>query len=336
MNTDSVHFLAKRNEFASSRLNDLKKLLDERLSPILNNYDTESLCLYVTGSYGRREASESSDLDIFFIENNREANHRNITNIDITRVKAEVIRISEEMIFPAFSNDGQYLEMHSLKDILDVLGGREDDFKNYFTARVLLLLESYPVYDKDGRAYQVTLDNVIESYYRDYHDHETDFRPLFLINDILRFWKTLCLNYENKRNWKTEDEVANRKHHLNNLKLKFSRLLTCFSMVIPLAKNTPVSPEAVVELVKQKPLERLSSLIEDDPENEKARQSYEKVVDMYVWFLNEVKDPDEIRSNLGHKEYRNIVFNQGREFSKELYNLLRSSVDDEALRYITM
>ena len=100
---------------------------------------------------------------------------------------------------------------------------------------LLLLLESQPVYNEP--LYEELLERVIESYYRDYHDHERTFRPIFLINDIIRFWRTLCLNYENRRNRPPEDGREQHKFHLDNFKLKFSRLLTCFSAIILLAKN---------------------------------------------------------------------------------------------------
>jgi len=45
-----------------------------------------------------------------------------------------------------FSNDGEFLRILYLEDMLEQLGGREDDYLNYFTARMLLLLESKPLY----------------------------------------------------------------------------------------------------------------------------------------------------------------------------------------------
>jgi len=44
-----------------------------------------------------------------------------------------------------------------------------------------------------------TIDEGVKTtYYRD-ADDRPDFLPAFLINDITRFWKTLCLNYEHSR-----------------------------------------------------------------------------------------------------------------------------------------
>ena len=78
----------------------------------------------------------------------------------------------------------------------EVLGSPEDDGLNAFTARMLLLLESRPVYNAER--YRRILKAVIGFYYRDFSDHSEHFRPTFLINDILRFWRTLTLNYEHE------------------------------------------------------------------------------------------------------------------------------------------
>ena len=114
-----------------------------------------------------------------------------------TLLDADLIRAAQELRFPDFSNDGEYLEVHYIDDILNNLGGPRDDFQNHFTARLLLLLESRPLYNESF--YENVMKKIIYSYYRDYHDHEDSFSPIFLINDIIRFWRTLCLNYEHRR-----------------------------------------------------------------------------------------------------------------------------------------
>jgi hypothetical protein len=79
-------------------------------------------------------------LDLFFVSDGDDAVDRTAKIL----IDAELIRMASGMGFPPFSNDAQYLEIHSLNEMLDELGGAEDDFKNFFTARMLLLLESRP------------------------------------------------------------------------------------------------------------------------------------------------------------------------------------------------
>jgi hypothetical protein len=91
------------------------------------------------------------------------------------------------MGFPAFSGDGRYLEVQYVHEMERVLGSPRDDSLNAFTARMLLLLESQPLY-ADG-IYGRLLTRIIGFYYRDFSDRAKDFLPVFLINDILRFWR---------------------------------------------------------------------------------------------------------------------------------------------------
>ena len=127
-------------EYSKTRLhiiaNEVKKI------PELQN---NSLCIYTTGSYGRLEASENSDMDLFFIDTDENSP---TSNIDKTLINAQVINICRAMKLPEFSKDGGYLTIHNINDIVKELGSPADDYKNYFTARMLLLLESKPIYNE--------------------------------------------------------------------------------------------------------------------------------------------------------------------------------------------
>lgn len=316
---------ADRARYSKERLADLTK----RVSKISGLKDFSKLSIYVTGSYGRHEASSHSDLDLFFIHNDLKANSR-IDRLKKILIDAELIRIVQEMGFPDFSNDGQYLEIHSLKEILAALGGREDDFKNYFTARMLLLLESRPIYNPSE--YDKIISAVVKSYFRDYDDHIKDFCPIFLMNDIIRFWRTLCLNYENKRNSLIDDEQKNNKNHLRNLKLKFSRLLTCFSTVIPLITMRKAAPLNIIELIKLPPLDRLKKIVKRDAKKQKI---FNKIMLDYMWFLKTTARGD-IEQWIGNKENRTKAFKRAHRFGNNMFLLLNQYKDSLSFRYIVL
>jgi hypothetical protein len=321
---DSATILANRHSFAEGRLN----AFADRVAQSATLAQLDNLCIYVCGSYGRIEASPSSDLDLFFIEDDRTVSDP-VSRLDSMLVSADIIRCARDMRFPEFSNDGEYLQTHSLKSILAELGGRTDDYANFFTARLLFLLESRPIYGQ--LTYNRVLRGIVDAYYRDYHDHIADFKPIFLINDIIRFWKTLCLNYEHRRNREATNSIAKSKHHLRNLKLKFSRLLSCYGTVIPLIARPESSPDDVMSLLPFPPLERLSRASDTDRYSEILAE----VRDDYVWFLEEVTDP-EILNNLVDRKYRDKVFGRGRDFASEIYSLLKLVSDEETLRYLTV
>lgn len=316
---DLFESLSSRHKYAKKRLDEFRSKITT--IKVLDNLP--DLCIYVTGSFGRLEASKYSDLDLFFIDKGA-SKDKPISWINKTLLDAELIRAVEELGFPEFSNDGEYLSVHYLKDIKKTLGGRDDDFENHFTARLLLLLESRPLHNEDG--YNYILQEIVDSYYRDFGDHETSFRPVFLINDILRFWRTLCLNYEYRRNRLGDDEEGQLKSHLLNLKLKFSRLLTCHSAIALLSMNSGgVEPNKLLEIIKLSPLERLDKIAEAEP---KTKEHVEAMKIDYTWFLEKTgSEKSVVLSWIAKDDDRRDAFNKGRQFATQMYNILCEVAD---------
>jgi hypothetical protein len=70
--------------------------------------------------------------------------------------------------------------------------------------------------------------------------------PAFLANDILRIWRTFCVNYEARTETEPAEKKAKRK--LKNYKLEHSRLLTCYSALLRVFKDrTPMRSIAANE-----------------------------------------------------------------------------------------
>jgi len=215
------------------------KALQEALENATEISKLRDLTIFVSGSYARLEASKYSDIDLFFIQHGV-IDKIDSPNISSLRMFSEVISISDNLGFPKFSNDGEFLKILESKEILKELGGRKDDYNNHFTARLLMILESRCLFNES--AYDQILKDVLGAYFKDYPDHPRDFQPTFLVNDILRFWKTLCLNYENKRNQPDDDRTRQIKQKIKNFKLKFSRMLTCFgSIAYIVSRHDPIT-----------------------------------------------------------------------------------------------
>jgi hypothetical protein len=129
---------------------------------------------------------------------------------------------------------------------------------------LLLLLESRPLLGVT--TYERTIDNVVAAYWRDYEKHKRQFMPAFLANDILRLWRTLCVNYEAG----TQSEPAKKraKRRLKNYKLKHSRLLTCYSALLYLLttylEKKSVPPDDAIAMIRLSPTERLEALLNRD------------------------------------------------------------------------
>jgi hypothetical protein len=305
-----------RAEHSNTRLRTLVSSLDK--SKEIKVFS--EICMFTAGSYARLEASEHSDIDLFFVSKKDKVTYGESYNVPMIRMMSEVVRIGDELGFPKFSNDGQYLRILHVRDILNTLGGNEDDYTNNFTARLLMILESKPVFGH--KIYQNVLEEIIESYYRDYPDHEDKFRPNFLINDISRFWKTLCLNYENKRNQRDISEEKRVKQKIKNFKLKYSRLSTCFSSIAYLtALEIPVSKEQVLEMTQMTPSSRLRSVARFIPE---AESVINLALEKYHWFLERTGTTEiDLFSYFEDEDRRRDAFLKASEFGNHMFNVLK-------------
>lgn len=305
--------LKSRRDFSRERL----AHLTSRLQAVQELKDCTGLCVYATGSYARGEASTHSDIDLFFVHAG--SVEKSMSNLDRMRVFARVIDLGAELHFPTFSNDGQFLDVLYADELLNMLGGPADDYHNYFTARMLLLLESVSLVNE--HLYRHILDQVVDSYYRDYPDHAEDFRPVFLINDVIRFWKTLCLNYEHRRNKPEHDKLKKRKQQVKNFKLKFSRLMSCFGTIVAVcAAEGPVSRDFIIGLTDKVPLARFRDAVADFAD---LKPTVASVVDDYEWFLNKTRlSAEELTALFDDSEQKTLLFRRADEFGSKVFEVL--------------
>jgi hypothetical protein len=219
-------------------------------------------CVYATGSFGRLEAGLKSDLDLFIVvETDADASGKPLLNaVDEIKLKGELIRVAEKNRVAKFDGGGRFLTSHTIDSFTRWLGSNEDDFRNTLTGRMLMLLESKPLIG--GTTYHKTINLVIDKYFRDYSGHESEFVPSFLFNDIIRMWRTFCVNYEFHR------KDGDSRNKIKNLKLKFSRMLTCYSGIVYLmavyARDNRVQPDDVRTMIAISPTERLEAITAAD------------------------------------------------------------------------
>ena len=316
VNDGNVNF-SERKKFSSSKLEELKSCVIDL--PELK--EVNNLCIYATGSYARLEACSHSDLDLFFISDGK------FPKIDKTLIDAALIKLSRDQGISDFSGDGKYLEIHEINRITEELGGQSDDYENLFTARLLLILESHPLFNSAN--YDRFIGKIIDSYYADFEKHESDFKPSFLINDIIRYWKTITLNYENKR-IKDDNEA---KMRVNNFKLKFSRKLMCFSFIIKLLSiKETVKKGTVLDIVKQTPIERIKSL-----EGSGVQGLVDRTLEKYDWFLIKTSSKKkDLISWFDKKKNRDESLSKSEEFGELLFELLTKVDKKNHLKYLVI
>jgi predicted nucleotidyltransferase len=325
-------FLQDRATYSQERIGELRSAVETAVAGV----DMANLTIFTVGSFARLEASEHSDIDLFFTyhPSGKDLSARRTNEL---KLFGRLIDLVERLGFPAFSNDAQYLQTHNVDDVLAHLGGRLDDASNHFTARMLLLLESKCVYG--DAVYEGAIRAIINSYYRDFPRHEETFQPWFLMNDIMRFWKTLLVNYENKRNRGPSDEdiISSR---VKNFKLRYSRMTTCFATIAALGSfpGTPTEDD-VFGLTQLTPQKRLAQAVERMPVLEDVVQ---RVLDSYTWFLEQTSlSTSDLRAMFEKEEDRTRMFQRAEEYGSLLFELLKLISDTrdtspELLRYLVL
>jgi hypothetical protein len=315
MKLDIPDIYRKRSEYSETRLDDLRGRLAEM--PAAGRIP--GLTIFVAGSYARLEASAHSDLDPFFVcLGDRSGEVQSRTNE--LEMFGNLIQIGKDMALPKFSADCRYLEVHAADDVLLTLGSPADDARNHFTLRLLMLLESRPIYGAD--LYQQIIETFVGSYFRDYPDHQATFEPTFLLNDILRYWRTVLGNYEHLRNQKgTEAERIQQK--IKNFKLKYSRLTTCFATVAALAAlESPIAGEDVQEIIGLTPHQRLVFIAE---RHQTCIPDVQRLITGYATFLEltEMTVP-ELEEHFSDKDRRADLFREATTYGDAFFELLRS------------
>ena len=250
------------------------------------------VCIFVAGSLGRLEAGRKSDLDVFLLSHreNRSVGERSLSRLEEIEIFSDLIKLNEKLMLPEFSGDGRFLKVHEVDDLIRATGDSMDDSENLFTTRLLLLLESKAL--SNDILYGTALERVLENYFRDGKGRR-DFQPLFLLNDILRYWRTLCLNYE-------RDRTHQKPWWKKNLNLKFSRKLTVFSTVLAIVAKHVTSTEQFKTFSNMVPLERLATTL-DRMSDDTLLGGFAALLDDYEQFLAsksfaelETKDPGKI------------------------------------------
>ena len=237
--------------------NEIREALDS------NEYK-DSLTVVTTGSYGRREASSESDIDLFIFFNSEEPDDA------LEEVKKTITEITKKHIAKDAGDTGTFgpnaiVRFHTM---LTNIGGDNDSNQN-FTRRMLFLLEGTWLYSEER--FDKYRAELLAKYLKTGNPQNQISR--FLFNDIIRYYRTITTDFEYKV---TESQ---KSWGLRNIKLRFSRKILYFGGVVSVAETAlKTNEQKAVELsslIDIPVLERIWSVGGSNPQTQKIFSIYE-------------------------------------------------------------
>ena len=331
--------IKKARKDAADRRQELEELFASRKSP-----DTS---VVVFGSVARQEVTSSSDLDwILLIDGQSAPEHKD--------QERETVRALASKKFIEPGKSGVFGKMVGSHDLVHNIGG-EDDLNSNTTRRVLLLLESLPIGNRE--AYDRVRKQILRRYLEDDRGllyASGDVRvPRFLLNDLTRYWRTVTVDFVYKQRAENDKKWA-----LRNAKLRMSRklifaagLLRCFFCHLDpaadhakqalMAAGKDLSPltEYMAQQLLLTPLQLVAqACLQHSIQADTARS----IFDNYDRFLSILDDPvqrSELEAAKSHDDLRSSeVWNEIRKISGPFHDGLVALFlkDDEELRNLTM
>lgn len=283
----------------------------------------KDLMIFCAGSIARKEVGKKSDLDVFVTSTDPKANENLLYQYTLF---GRLIDLNKNLGYSEFSNNGRFLKIYNAADVQDKTGTPVDDSENLFTARMLLLLESE--YLSNQHLYQNQVKSIVHNYFRDSADKRA-FKPLFLLNDILRYWRTLCLNYEQRR--KDPSQPWRKK----NINLKFARMLTVYSTVLAIVAFPMETEKQILTIVNMTPMDRLVHGLSELKDNA-LLEGFPAFLGCYENFLK-WKEMDDIDGVLKDDELKTTIRQNAEIFSNFIYEALMSqNIKPEYKKYLVI
>jgi predicted nucleotidyltransferase len=248
--------------------------------------DDEALPLDVVifGSVARQEVSDESDFDYLVVAHGLPGLLRDRETGEDVQATRKLLAAVEDLRTAVINlhdpgATGMFGQIVSAPDLIERIG-LEKDTNETHTHRILLLEESVSIYQPHLR--EQLLRAMLERYLDDYRAEPKVGVPRFLLNDVERYWRTICVDYQAKywsklplRYQAELDEDASYGWGLRYFKLLLSRKLTFVGTVtsLLLCKLLEVEQPNVEFLFEQFEMPALARFAQIHPHLDEPRRA---------------------------------------------------------------
>jgi predicted nucleotidyltransferase len=310
--------LVAARAYTSRKVEEYTKLVGE-VDP------STGLSVVLFGSWARDELTEHSDDDWAVLASRSfGAGDREVAEV---QQKAERVLGTEER---RPGSQDVFGVPFSCADLIDHIGLDEDTNTN-LTRRMLLLLESRPIAGHD--AYRECWDRVLG----DYLDYQMKSHspPRFLLNDLVRYWRTICVDFEGKRRNAEGDDP---KYASRNAKLRTSRKVLFAGGLLPALlcqlKEASEIPGFLRRQFSSPPTDRLAAAFLQQgavAEGVRAMLAY----DRWLGLLRDASAREELASLRADTRDGSPLFREIREIGDELQRGLLALLYETRLSPLT-
>lgn len=279
------------------------------------------ISIVVFGSWARDELTPGSDDDWAVLVNREFATY----DPDVVRAMA----VAQEHLGGEGKKPGSqdvFGVPFDVTSLVDHIGLDADTNRN-FTRRMLLLLESRELAGTVHAAcWQLILDRYLE------FGIKNNRPPRFLVNDIVRYWRTICVDFEGKQ---SEGGGPDAKWVTRNAKLRTSRKLLFAGGLLPILlchlHTVETMPAFLSAWLSAPPKDRLAAAFLHYGAVEEGVRTFE-AYDRWLAIMDDEAKRAELKSLTAEARDKSALWNEIRAIGETLQRGLIALLFDTDLR----
>lgn len=229
----------------------------------------DDVAVVLMGSWGRAEVTSESDDDFMVL----------VRGIERENVRPAISDV-EHVLDRTAGDQGIFGKPVPSEELIERIGLEEDSNSN-LSRRMLLLLESIPAAGDSvhGEVRAELADRYLDASVKDYRP------PRFLLNDVIRYWRTMCVDFAGK------EHKGPEKWGIRNAKLRTSRKVLFAGGLLPVFECAKLPRDGMSDFLKAQmelpPTDRIAQVFLDHG----AADSGGRALGAYDDFVGHLNDP---------------------------------------------